>query len=208
MASRSIDRGIPPKPQVPYQRLNIKRVPNGFRGANKVKVQLWYLTRDWIFRLSPHAFNGVRIQILRWFGAKIARSAVIRPSADITYPWNVSIGEYSYIGDRVCLYSLGEITIGDHVSVSMGTTVCTGTHDHYSPEFPLVIRPVRVHDEVWIGAEAFIGPGVEIMPGGVLGARSVILKGVIDRGEIWAGFPATRKRSRLGKEAAGRGVSQ
>lgn len=191
-----------------YQRLDKRRLPEGFKGVNKFKVQLWYLVRDWIFRLSPHACNRFRIQLLRWFGAKVAASAVIRPTADITYPWNLSVGECSYVGDRVLLYTLDEITIGDHVSVSMGVTVCTGTHDYEDPDFPLVIKPVRIHNEAWIGAEAFIGPGVEIMRGGVLGARSVLLKGTIDEGQIWAGFPAIFKRRRLNEKEAKSGNRQ
>lgn len=179
-----------------FQKLNVRFDAPGFEGRNKVKVQIWFIARDWLFRMSPHACNGFRVFLLRLFGAKVSSSAVIRPSAEITYPWSVEIGDHSYIGDRVCLYSLGRISIGAHVSVSMGATVCTGTHDFDDPNFQLIVKPVIIEDEASVCAESFIGPGVHIMRGGVLGARSVIMKGVIGEGEIWAGSPAKYIRSR------------
>jgi putative colanic acid biosynthesis acetyltransferase WcaF len=179
-----------------FQRMDSRTTPHGFRGTNKVKVQLWFLVRDLVFRTSPHALNGLRIFLLRLFGAKIAASVTVRPSADIFYPWNVTIGAHSYIGDRVFLYSLDKIRVGAHVSISFGASLCTGTHDYRDPDFPLVIEPIVLEDEVWIGAEAFLCPGAKVKRGGVVGTRSVVAKAVIGEGEVWAGSPARFVRTR------------
>ena len=55
--------------------------------------------------------------MLRVFGAKIGAKVIIRPSAQITYPWKVEIGDYSWIGDEVILYSLGDIEIGSNTVI-------------------------------------------------------------------------------------------
>ena len=78
----------------------------------------------------------------------------------------------------------------------MGSTLCTGTHNYEDPNFSLVIRPVIIDDEAWVGAEAFIGPGVHVLRGGVIGARSTIMKGMVGEGEVWAGAPARYRRPR------------
>jgi putative colanic acid biosynthesis acetyltransferase WcaF len=138
---------------------------------------------------------------LRLFGASVATSATIRPSADIFYPWNVQIGAYSYIGDAARLYSLDRIIIGSHVSISMGATICAGTHDYRNSEFPLVIKPVVIENEAWIAAEAFLGPGVHVRRGAVIGARAVVSTGAVGEGEVWVGHPARLLKRRCSELA-------
>ncbi len=171
------------------QDLTLARVPEGFRGRNKILVQLWYLVQGLFFKLSPHAFNGWRCVLLRAFGSRIGRNVRIRPSATITYPWNVTIGDNSYIGDEVVIYSLGQVSIGDHVSISYRAFLCTGTHDHNDVNFPLVIKAISVSSEAWIGADAFLAPGVNVGIGAVLGARSTALSDIPDY-DVQVGTPS------------------
>ena len=93
------------------QQLNKFKLPENFRGRNAITVQLWWLVQSTLFRASPQFLYGFRRLLLRLFGAKIGRKVIVRPSVKITYPWKVSIGDYSWIGDDVNLYSLGEIEI-------------------------------------------------------------------------------------------------
>jgi len=46
--------------------------------------------------------------LVRLFGGTVGKGVLIRSTANITYPWKVSIGNFSWIGDDVTLYSLGK----------------------------------------------------------------------------------------------------
>lgn len=110
-------------------------------------------------------------------------------------PWNVSIGDYSAVGDRALLYSLGPITIGSRVTISHQAHLCAGTHDYRQADFPLLKLPIRICDGAWICAEAFVGPGVEIGEEAILAARGVAVKNVAT-GVIAAGNPARPVKER------------
>lgn len=104
-------------------------------------------------------------------------------------PWNLEIGMAAAVGDRAILYALGPISIGERATISQGAHLCAGTHDLRDPARPLLKLPIRIGDDAWICADAFIGPGVTIGRGAVAGACAVIVK---DVGEdcIVAGNPA------------------
>src|SRR5690242_2104389 len=91
------------------QDLSRFRMPPGFRGRGAIIVQIWWLVQAVFFGLSPQIAYGWRRWLLRLFGAQIGRRVLIRPSARVTYPWKVKIGDNAWIGDHVVLYSLGEI---------------------------------------------------------------------------------------------------
>ncbi|MDJ0650809.1 MAG: colanic acid biosynthesis acetyltransferase WcaF, partial [Xenococcaceae cyanobacterium MO_188.B19] len=76
------------------------------RGKPQWFIVIWWFIQGIAFPLSLHNFSSFRCWLLRLFGAKIGKGVVIRPSARVTYPWKVSIGDYSWIGEDVVLYSL------------------------------------------------------------------------------------------------------
>lgn len=104
-------------------------------------------------------------------------------------PWNVTIGDWSALGDDVFIYSLGPVVLEEGVTVSYRSHICAGTHDLTAPDLPLIKAPVTIAAGVWIGTEAFIGPGVHIDRDAVVGARAVVVKNVGAR-DIVAGNPA------------------
>jgi len=142
-----------------------------------------------LFRFSPRVFWGWRIWMLRAFGAKIGRHVHIYPSVRIVIPWNLNIGDQTAVGDRAILYALGLITLGDRVTISQGVHICAGSHDYSRADRPLLKPPVTVGDDTWIAADAFIGPGVTVGRGTIVGARSVVMKDIGDQ-VIVAGNPA------------------
>lgn len=172
-----------------FQNLTAPPVPSNFRGKNKVKVQLWYLCWFWIFRISPHALNGLRIYLLKLFGANLPYSVKIRPSAFISYPWNFSCDDFCFIGDRVFIDSLETVAIGAHVSISNDVYITSGTHRYNSASFDLTLAPVVVEDQVWLAVRSVLLPGARVSRGAIVGANSLV-KGHIPSGEIWAGSPA------------------
>lgn len=131
-----------------------------------------------LFRFSPRPLWAWRRALLRLFGATIGRSSHIYPSVRIIIPWNITLGAESAIGDRVVLYALGRIKIGARVTVSQYAHLCAGTHDWRQPSMPLLKLPIEVEDDAWICADAFVGPGVKISRGAIIGARSVVMKDV------------------------------
>src|SRR5215469_8593818 len=151
---------------------------------------LWAMGR-WLLRLSPRPCFGWRRLVLRCFGAPVGAHVHVYPDTRIYFPWNLSVGEWTALGEGVLIYNLGRVEIGRQVTISHGAHLCAGTHDHRLPGFPLVKPPIQIQDQVWICADAFVGPGVRIAEGAVVGARAVVTKNV-SAWEIMAGNPARR----------------
>ena len=154
----------------------------------------WELAHP-LFAWSPRPLWGWRRWLLRLFGAKIGGDVHIYPTARITIPWNLTVGSQSAIGDRVTLYALGPILLGDRVTVSQGAHLCAGTHDYRDPGMPLMKSPIAIGHDAWICADAFVGPGVRVGSGAIVGARAVVMKDVASR-VVVAGNPARVLRPR------------
>jgi putative colanic acid biosynthesis acetyltransferase WcaF len=144
------------------------------------------------FRLSPRILWKWRSGLLKLFGAKIGKNVHIYPSVRIIMPSNIDIGNDCAIGDRVILYALGKITIGDRSTISQGSHICAGTHDISKLSRPLLKKPIEIRQDVWVCADSFIGPGVTIGRGAIAGARSVVVRDV-DAGDTVVGNPARSK---------------
>lgn len=141
---------------------------------------------DWI---APRWPFWPRRLLLQVFGAKFGAGSVVYPKVKVWAPWNLRCGCYVALGDGADIYNLAPITIGDRATISQRAVLCAGTHDFRRRAMPLVAKPIQVGSDVWICAEAFVGPGVSIGNGAVLGARGVLFR---DLGEskIAAGNPA------------------
>jgi putative colanic acid biosynthesis acetyltransferase WcaF len=172
-----------------YQQMERFQVPPGFRGRSKLYVQLWWLVQSTLFAMSPQGMYGWRVWLLRLFGARIGRGAIIRPSVRIPYPWKLTLGDHCHIGDEVRLYSLGEIDIGDCTVVSQRSYICTGSHDYLSPTFDLFAKKIVIEAEAWVAMDVFVAPGVTIGRGAVVGARSSVFHDV-PPGTVSMGTPA------------------
>ncbi len=177
------------------QELNKFKLPRNFRGKSAIYVQLWWFVQSVFFRLSPQFLYGWRRFLLRCFGAKIGRKVIIRPSTQITYPWKIKIGDYSWIGDDVVLYSLGNITIGSNTVISQKSYICTGSHDYKKKDFPIYAKETIIKDNCWLATDVFVAPGVIIKEGTVVGARSSVVKD-LESFSVYLGSPAKRIKSR------------
>jgi len=178
-----------------YQDLTKFKLPMNFRGKNAIIVQLWWLVQSTFFRLSPQFMYSWRRFLLRSFGATIGKKAIIRPTVKTTYPWKVKIGDFSWIGDDVTLYSLGEIEIGKNVVISQKSYLCTGSHDYAKSNFSIYSKKITIEDECWIAADVYIAPGIKIGKGTVVGARSSVFKD-LQKGKIYIGSPAKFVKNR------------
>jgi putative colanic acid biosynthesis acetyltransferase WcaF len=165
------------------------KMPSNFRGKNIFYVQIWWLVHSTLFAMSPQVFYRWRVFLLKLFGAKVGRHVIIRPSVKIVYPWKLTIGDYSWIGDNVELYTLGEIIIGENTVISQRSYLCTGGHDYGKETFDIYAEPIRIGDSCWLATDVFVSPGVTIEDNCVIGARSSVYKD-ISKGSICHGNPA------------------
>ena len=179
-----------------HQRLNKFKLPQNFRGRNPIAVQFWWIFQSIVIGLSPQFMYGWRCFWLRVFGAKVGHNVLLRPSVRVTYPWRVAIGDDTWVGDNVELYSLGRITIGSNVVLSQNAYLCTGTHDHSSPTFDMITAPIDIEDEVWIASDVFVYPGVSVGFGCVVGARSTVT-GNLPAEMICIGSPCKPLKKRI-----------
>jgi putative colanic acid biosynthesis acetyltransferase WcaF len=155
----------------------------------RVRRAAWMLARATAFRCSFHNWYAWRAFVLRCFGARVGRGVRVRPTVHVEMPWNLTIGDGAIVGDHAILYSLGEITLGRDCVVSQYAHLCAGTHDHTKRSFPLVCRPIRIGDEAWVAADAFVGPGVSVGDRAVVAARATVVKDVA-ADQIVGGNPA------------------
>lgn len=173
------------EPWVDLRRYN----QSGFdRGRSGWYVLLWWLVQAIAFPLTPHQLHAPRCALLRLFGAKIGKGVVIRPTARFTYPWKVEIGDYSWIGDDVVLYSLERIHIGRQCVISQKSYLCTGTHDFQDSTFSLKVAPISIGNGAWVATDCFIAPGVQIGANTVVGARSSVFRS-LPAGQVCWGSP-------------------
>jgi putative colanic acid biosynthesis acetyltransferase WcaF len=162
---------------------------------NKVGRILWGTIWLFLYRPSPRIAHGWRRMLLRLFGAKIGTAAHPYPSAKVWAPWNLEMGNHSCLGDHTDFYCVDKIVIGHHSTVSHYSFLCTASHDYQDPSMPLITSRIIIGEHAWIAADVFVGPGVTIGDGAVVGARSSIFRDV----EPWtvvAGNPARVIRKR------------
>jgi putative colanic acid biosynthesis acetyltransferase WcaF len=178
-----------------FQDLSRFQLPKHFRGKPAWLVQLWWLVQALLFHPSPQVLFGWRRFLLRLFGARIGKNVLVRPSVAVTYPWKISIGDYSWIGDDVVLYSLSDIHIGSHTVISQRSYLCAATHDYTRLSFDMVAGPISIGDQVWIAADVFVAPGVKVDDGCLVGARSSVFQD-LPAGMVCFGTPAVPVKPR------------
>jgi putative colanic acid biosynthesis acetyltransferase WcaF len=182
-----------------FQDLSAFRLPPNFRGRGALTVQLWWFVQSTLVHLSPQVMYSWRRWVLRLFGARVGKGVRLRSSVTITYPWKVSIGESSWIGDEVVLYSLGEIDVGKNVVISQRSYICAATHDYSSYAFDIAEKKITIRDEAWLATDVFVAPGVTIGFGVVVGARSSVFNDLTE-GMVYTGTPAIARRTRTTKD--------
>lgn len=141
------------------------------RGRSKVIEALWTLSQALLLKsFVPGSTH--RIALLRLFGAKIGKGAVIKPGVRVKFPWRLSIGDYTWIGEDVWIDNLSQITIGSNCCISQGAYLCTGSHDWTAQTFDLRVEPIEIQSYAWIGAKSTVGPGVIVGEGSILSLGS------------------------------------
>jgi putative colanic acid biosynthesis acetyltransferase WcaF len=145
------------------------------RGAGSFREVLWWVFRSLLFAPWFPMPSFLKVTALRLFGARVGSGVVIRSRVNVTFPWRLTLGDHVWIGEEVIILSLAPVVIGSHVCISQRAFLCTGSHDHRSPTFDLVTAPITVGEGTWIGASAFVAPGVSLAPGTLCAAGAVVI---------------------------------
>ena len=165
-------------------------------GRSAIWRAAWFFVGSPLVRSHLVPSSALRVAILRLFGARIGERVVIRHHVNIKYPWHLSVGDDTWIGERVWIDSLTSVRIGSNACLSQGAFLCTGNHNWSDPGFGLMIAPVQLNDGAWAGAMSILTPGAVLGTGAVAAAGSVI-SGTVPDFEIYAGNPAVFLKKRV-----------
>ena len=144
------------------------------RGKLKIIEMIWYFSKRAFFLTSFPWPNTIQLTVLKVFGAKVGRKINIKPRVNIHLPWKLEIGDHTWIGEEVFILNFEPVTIGSNVCISQRAFLCTGNHDYRADDFAFRNAPLSIADGGWIGAQCFVGPGVNIGREAVATAGSVI----------------------------------
>ena len=157
--------------------------------GNKVMRAIWIVAWLLLARWTPPPLFAWRRLVCRMFGARIGQGVRIYGSVTIWHPRQLIIGQDVIVGPGVHLYNQGQITIQDRAIISQRAHLCASSHNTGDPAFRLIERPIIIGPSCWIAAEAFVGPGVRMAEGSVLGARGALFENS-EAWTIYRGNPA------------------
>lgn len=180
-----MDEQAIPKPKDRY-RLKRSSQSDAYRSPWSKREQIgiklfgliWILCCSW----TPGPANVWRLAILRLFGCKITGRPYVSASARIRVPWQLEMHDRACLGDGAEVYNLGECILRARCTVAQNGYLCGGSHDLSKRALPLIVAPVDIGEDAFLGARAFVMPGVTIGEGAVVGAASVVTRDV----EPWA----------------------
>jgi putative colanic acid biosynthesis acetyltransferase WcaF len=159
------------------------------RGRSKLYEILWYLTKC-IFFLSPFPWpTRLKCALLKAFGAKVGEGVNIKPRVNIHLPWKLELGEWCWLGEEVFILNFEPVRIGAHACISQRAFLCAGNHDFRDPAFSYRNGPITIRDGAWVGAQVFVGPGLDIGEEAVLTAGAIVTESVPGN-RIYSGNPA------------------
>lgn len=179
-------------------RLDTFSTGNFDKGAGFIKQTLWYFVNVLFVRASWNPFMGIKIALLKAFGAKIGKGLVIKNNVCIKFPWKLTIGDYVWLGENCWIDNLDKVTIGNHVCISQGALLLTGNHDYTLTSFDYRNGPIVIEDGAWIGAKSVVCPKVIIHSHAILTVGSIATKDM-EEYKIYQGNPAKFVRQRIFK---------
>jgi putative colanic acid biosynthesis acetyltransferase WcaF len=165
-----------------------------FNPGSPWKRLIWYFF-NLLFLRSGMPFSGLKVFLLRLFGARVGNGVVIKPHVNIKYPWKLSIDDNCWLGENVWIDNLGQVLMGKNVCLSQGAMLLCGNHDFSKVSFDLIVKNITLEEGVWIGAQSVVCPGVICRSHSVLAVGSVATK-ELDAYSIYQGNPAIKIKDR------------
>ncbi|MGL5034456.1 MAG: WcaF family extracellular polysaccharide biosynthesis acetyltransferase [Microcystaceae cyanobacterium] len=164
-------------------------------GASVIKQLLWFFIGDRLVQTSLIPVSIFKVFILRLFGAKIGQGVNLKPGVKIKFPWRLAIADHVWIGEKVWIDNIFQVTIETNVCISQDVYLCTGNHSWSKTNFELIPGEIYLEESSWIAARAVIGPGVRVGQGAVLSLGSVATQS-LKAMTIYAGNPAQAIKER------------
>jgi putative colanic acid biosynthesis acetyltransferase WcaF len=136
-------------------------------------------------------FYGLKVALLRAFGARIGDGVLFKPGVNVSRPWNLEMGDHCWIGEGAWLDSTGPLVIGSHVVISQGAFLSCGMHDWQDPGMGSVVAPITIEDGVWIASFARVAGNVTVGQEAVVALGAVVFTDCEPRG-TYRGNPAQK----------------
>jgi|ERR1035437_6327066 putative colanic acid biosynthesis acetyltransferase WcaF len=176
--------------------VNLSKFNNSwYKPAGTIRILTWYFVNGLFFINPLFPLSGIKVILLKLFGAKIGNNVIIKPLINIKYPWLLRIGNNVWIGERVWIDNLAEVHIHDNVCISQGALLLCGNHNYKSESFDLRVGEIILENGVWVGAKAVICPGITMRSHSILTVGSVLQKNS-EPYTIYQGNPAVAIRKR------------
>lgn len=166
-----------------------------YQPGGALKKLLWYFCNVLVLKNHLWFHGASKIALLRLFGAKIGKGVVLKPGVSVKYPWLLSIGNHTWIGENVWIDNLTKVEIGSHVCISQGALLLCGNHDYKKSTFDLMLGEITLEDGAWIGAKSVVSGGVRVKSHAVLSVNSVASKD-LEAYSIYRGNPAEKVKDR------------
>lgn len=158
----------------PLQRRQSPGQRSPWSAGARIRALLWDVAWTLLCTWTPKPANPWRLLILRVFGARIQGVPFVHQRARIQIPWNIELHDRACVGDRTHLYSLDRIVLHAGCTVAQEAYLCCGSHEFSDPELPLLTAPIEIGAQAFVGARAFVLPGVTIGERAVVGAMAVV----------------------------------
>lgn len=146
-------------------------------------VEIRFKTRDLVDKinqLGPRD-ESERQELLRQLCGRVGEDVHVEKPIHIDYGCNISFGDHVFINFDWTVLDCCEVKIGSHVFIGPHVSFYTAHHPLDKQERAKHIgfaEPITVEDNVWIGGNCVILPGVTLKEGCVIGAGSVVTKDV------------------------------
>ncbi len=130
-------------------------------------------------------------ELLREIFGSVGKNAVVLPPLRCDYGFNISVGDNFYANYNLVILDVAPVKIGNNVFIAPNVAIYGAGHPlHYKPRNAMLEYgiPIEIGDDVWIGGNVVICPGVKIGSRSVIGAGSVVVKDIPD-GVLAVGNP-------------------
>lgn len=159
-------------------------------------VYLWAICELLFVTNAWQISSGLRVRVLRAFGAEIGKGVVMRPRVRVRFPWKLHIEDDCWIGEGVWFHNQDHIYVGHDVVISQETMLTTGSHAHRR-DMALITRPIVIEPGAWITSRCMVLGGAHVGRSALIQPMSVIGAAPVGPGQIWGGQPAAHVADRF-----------
>ena len=165
-------------------------------GGGAFKIACWYLISTVFFRSGLMPFSSVLVAFLKLFGCRVGTDVRVKPFVNIKYPWKLTIGDHTWIGEGCIIENLAPVSLGNNVCLSQECMLMTGNHNFKKTTFDLFVSPITVEEGAWIGARAVVSPGLVIASHAIITMGSIVTRNT-EPYAIYQGNPAMKVGERI-----------